>query len=286
MRANGSTSKSRSAVTRGRRRSRRPYAFSPLTAQLHQRHRADGRRRFRPDPETLPRGCRPGKFGIGQAVRRVEDQRFTTGSGQFVADLALPRQCYGVAVLSPHAHAIIKRVDASAAKAAPGVLCVLTGADAETDKIGGIPPFFMPDSWGGAPGFPTTRPVLLADRVRCIGDRVAFVVAQETEAQGARRRARGGRLRAAAGARRSRAGGAARGAENLGAMPGRQCRGHDRVRRQGRGRCSLRQRQACRLGAIGQQPGDRQSDRASLCARRLRSRRRQIHALYNFTGSA
>ena len=122
------------------------------------------------------------KFGIGQAVRRVEDQRFTTGSGQFVADLALPRQCYGVAVLSPHAHAIIKRVDASAAKAAPGVLCVLTGADAETDKIGGIPPFFMPDSWGGPPGFPTTRPVLLADRVRCIGDRVAFVVA-ETEAQ-------------------------------------------------------------------------------------------------------
>ena len=122
------------------------------------------------------------KFGIGQAVRRVEDRRFTTGSGQFVADLALPHQCCGVAVLSPHAHAIIKRVDVSTAKAAPGVLCVLTGADAETDKIGGIPPFFMPDAWGGPPGFPTTRPVLLADRVRCIGDRVAFVVA-ETEAQ-------------------------------------------------------------------------------------------------------
>jgi aerobic carbon-monoxide dehydrogenase large subunit len=122
------------------------------------------------------------KFGIGQAVRRVEDQRFTTGSGQFVADLALPLQCYGVAVLAPHAHAIIKRVEVTAAKAAPGVLCVLTGADAETDSVGGIPPFFMPDAWGGPPGFPTTRPVLLADRVRCIGDRVAYVVA-ETEAQ-------------------------------------------------------------------------------------------------------
>ena len=122
------------------------------------------------------------KFGIGQAVRRVEDQRFTTGAGQFVADMALPRQCYGVAVLSPHAHAIIKRVDVSKAKAAPGVLCVLTGADAATDKVGGIPPFFMPSAWGGPPGFPTTRPVLLADRVRCIGDRVAFVAA-ETEAQ-------------------------------------------------------------------------------------------------------
>ena len=122
------------------------------------------------------------KFGIGQAVRRVEDQRFTTGAGQFVADFALPRQCYGVAVLSPHAHAVIKRVDATRAKAAPGVLCVLTGADAATDKVGGIPPFFMPESWGGPVGFPTTRPVMLADRVRCIGDRVAFIAA-ETEAQ-------------------------------------------------------------------------------------------------------
>jgi len=122
------------------------------------------------------------KFGIGQAVRRVEDQRFTTGAGAFVCDLALPRQCYGVAVLSPHGHAIIKSVDVTAAKAAPGVLCVLTGADAVTDKISGIPPFFMPDSWGGPKGFPTTRPVLLADRVRCVGDHVAFIVA-DTEAE-------------------------------------------------------------------------------------------------------
>jgi aerobic carbon-monoxide dehydrogenase large subunit len=122
------------------------------------------------------------KFGIGQAVRRVEDQRFTTGAGHYVADFELPRQCYGVAVLSPHAHARIKRIDVTAAKAAPGVLCVLTGADAASDKIGGIPPFFMPESWGGPVGFPTTRPVLLADRVRCLGDRVAFVAA-ETEAQ-------------------------------------------------------------------------------------------------------
>jgi carbon-monoxide dehydrogenase large subunit len=122
------------------------------------------------------------KFGIGQAVRRVEDQRFTTGSGQYVGDVELARQCYGVAVLSPHAHAAIKSIDVRTAKAAPGVVCVLTGADAATDNIGGIPPFFMPKAWGGPKGFPTTRPVLLADRVRCAGDHVAFVVA-ETEAQ-------------------------------------------------------------------------------------------------------
>ncbi len=122
------------------------------------------------------------KFGIGQPVRRVEDQRFTTGTGRYVGDLVLPRQCYGVAVLSPHAHAVIGRIDVAAAKAAPGVVCVLTGADAVTDNVSGIPPFFMPDAWGGPKGFPTTRPVLLADRVRCVGDHVAFVVA-ETEAQ-------------------------------------------------------------------------------------------------------
>jgi aerobic carbon-monoxide dehydrogenase large subunit len=122
------------------------------------------------------------KFGIGQAVRRVEDQRFTTGTGRYVGDIELPRQCYGVTVLSSHAHATIKRVDVTAARVASGVVCVLTGADAGTDKIAGIPPFFMPESWGGPKGFATTRPVLIADRVRCVGDHVAFVVA-ETEAQ-------------------------------------------------------------------------------------------------------
>jgi len=123
-----------------------------------------------------------GAFGIGQAVRRVEDQRFLTGSGAYVGDMQLPRECHGVAVLSPHAHAAIRHVDVSAARASPGVLLVLTGADAIADGIGGIPPHFMPEHWGGPKGFGTVRPVLLADRVRCVGDRVAFVVA-ETEAQ-------------------------------------------------------------------------------------------------------
>ena len=81
------------------------------------------------------------KFGIGQAVRRVEDHRFATGGGTYVGDLALPGQCYGVAVLSSHAHAEIKNIDVTAAKSSPGVLCVLTGADAVADRIGAIPPF-------------------------------------------------------------------------------------------------------------------------------------------------
>jgi len=44
------------------------------------------------------------KFGIGQAVRRVEDQRFLQGRGRYVDDISLPGQCHGVTVLSPHAH--------------------------------------------------------------------------------------------------------------------------------------------------------------------------------------
>jgi carbon-monoxide dehydrogenase large subunit len=122
------------------------------------------------------------RFGIGQAVRRVEDQRFLTGRGRYVDDIALPRQCYGVVVMSPHAHATIRHVDASAAKAMPGVLAVLTGADAIADKLGGFPPLFTPEDMGGPKGYKTLRPVLIADRVRCVGDRVAFVVA-ETLAQ-------------------------------------------------------------------------------------------------------
>ena len=76
------------------------------------------------------------KFGIGQPVPRLEDPRFITGRGRYVDDIDMPLQCYGVLVMSPHAHARIKTIDTAAAKAAPGVLAVLTGADAEADRIG------------------------------------------------------------------------------------------------------------------------------------------------------
>lgn len=118
------------------------------------------------------------KFGIGQPVRRVEDQRFTTGRGRYVEDINLPRQAYGAVVLSPHAHARIGRVDVSRALAAPGVLCALTGADAVKDRLGGFSPAFMPEDIGGPKGYRTLRPVLVSDRARCAGDRVAFVVAE------------------------------------------------------------------------------------------------------------
>jgi len=122
------------------------------------------------------------KFGIGQPVQRVEDRRFLTGRGRFVEDIHLPRQAHGAVVLSPHAHARIRRVDVSKAAAAPGVLCVLTGADVVADKLGGLMPHFMPEDVGGPKGYRTSRPILVADKARHVGDRVAFVVA-ETPAQ-------------------------------------------------------------------------------------------------------
>ena len=75
------------------------------------------------------------KFGIGQPVSRLEDPRFITGRGRFVDDIDMPLQCHGVLVMSPHAHARIKSIDTAKAKAAAGVLAVLTGADVEADKI-------------------------------------------------------------------------------------------------------------------------------------------------------
>src|SRR6266699_3371809 len=118
------------------------------------------------------------KFGIGQAVRRVEDQRFLLGQGRYVDDISLPGQCYGVTVLSPHAHARIKRLDVAKAKAAPGVLCVLTGADALAEKLGSFTAHLMPEDFGAPKGHRTFQPVLVTDKVRFVGDRIAFVVAE------------------------------------------------------------------------------------------------------------
>src|SRR6266481_256069 len=118
------------------------------------------------------------KFGIGQAVRRVEDQRFLLGQGRYVDDISLPGQCYGVTVLSPHAHARIKRIDVAKARAAPGVLCVLTGADAVAEKLGSFTAHLMPEDFGAPKGHRTFQPVLNGEKVRFVGDRVAFVVAE------------------------------------------------------------------------------------------------------------
>jgi carbon-monoxide dehydrogenase large subunit len=83
--------------------------------------------------------------------------------------------------MSPHAHARIKSINTAKAKAAPGVLAVLTGADMEADKLGAFSPV-MPEDMGGPKGYRTLRAILSVGKVRAVGERVAFVVA-ETLAQ-------------------------------------------------------------------------------------------------------
>lgn len=123
-----------------------------------------------------------GRFGAGQAVRRLEDQRFLTGTGRYTDDIDLPGQARGQVLRSPYAHARIRATDTTAAKAAPGVLAVLTAADLNAAGIGDIPVSFSPQNRDGSPTLPPRRPVLADGRVLHVGEAVAFVVA-ETETQ-------------------------------------------------------------------------------------------------------
>jgi len=121
------------------------------------------------------------RYGIGQPVRRVEDQRFLTGRSRYVGDIELPHMLHGAVVMSPHAHARIRGINIQPAIESPGVELVLTGEDAKADGLGGIPPLFMPEDMGGPKGYRTFRPLLEPAKVRYVGDRVAFVVARTPE---------------------------------------------------------------------------------------------------------
>jgi len=77
-------------------------------------------------------------YGIGQPVRRKEDFRLLTGRGCFGDDVTLPGLGHAVIVRSRHAHARLAAIATAAARAAPGVLAVLTGADYVADGLGPI----------------------------------------------------------------------------------------------------------------------------------------------------
>ncbi|HZY52307.1 MAG TPA: xanthine dehydrogenase family protein molybdopterin-binding subunit, partial [Reyranella sp.] len=118
------------------------------------------------------------KFGIGDSVRRLEDPRLLTGGGRYTDDTKLSQPAARMYVLrSPHAHADIKKVDTTAAKKAPGVLAVFTGADVEKEGFGDVPCLVPLDNKDGTPRADTSRPMLAKDRVRHVGDPVALVVA-------------------------------------------------------------------------------------------------------------
>lgn len=122
------------------------------------------------------------KFGSSQPIRRVEDLRFVTGTGRYTDDLNLPKQAYGYVLRSPYAHAVIKSIDFSAARSLPGILAIYTHADLKADNVGDLPCLIPLKNRDGSPRANPLRPALTGDKVRHVGDPVAFVVA-ETYAQ-------------------------------------------------------------------------------------------------------
>src|SRR6478736_3561590 len=122
------------------------------------------------------------KFGVGQPVRRKEDDTLVRGKGKYTDDFNLPGQAYAWIVRSTHAHGIIRGIDTSAAKAMPGVLGVWTGVDLAAANYGPYTCGLPLKSRDGTPLLQTNRTALMTDKVRYVGDPVAFVVA-ETLAQ-------------------------------------------------------------------------------------------------------
>ena len=116
------------------------------------------------------------KFGVGQSVSRIEDPKFLQGQGMFVDDIKLAGTAHAFVLRSPHAHARIRSIDTTGAKNMPGVLLVLTGADAELDNIGGYAAVIGHAAIRDA--HLPTHPVLAKGKVRHVGDRVALVVAE------------------------------------------------------------------------------------------------------------
>ncbi len=130
------------------------------------------------------------KTGIGASVRRREDLRLLTGGGRYSDDLNLPGQAYAIMLRSPHAHALIRAIDAGVAGAAPGVLAVLTGADMLADGLHPIPhavwsnhpaEIFLPNS-DGSKAYNPPHFCMATDAVRQVGEIVAVIVATSVAA--------------------------------------------------------------------------------------------------------
>ena len=105
---------------------------------------------------------------IGRSMKRVEDPRLLTGHGTYADDIHVPGTAYAAVLRSPHAHARIKSIDTSRARALPGVILVMTGAEA-AEQAGPLPCFANP---------PVKQMCIAVDRVRHVGEPVAAVVAE------------------------------------------------------------------------------------------------------------
>ena len=113
-----------------------------------------------------------------QFAGRREDDRFLTGTGCFLDDLVIEGLAFGVVLRSPHAHAEIANIDTAAAAALPGVLAVITNAEWQAEGLGDMPTRTAAKNSDGSPVPVPPQPILARDRVRYVGQAVAFVVAE------------------------------------------------------------------------------------------------------------
>lgn len=118
------------------------------------------------------------KFGVGQPVPRQEDPTLLRGQGRYTDDLNLANQAYCVMVRSQVAHGVIKGIDTAEASSMPGVLGVWTGADLNAAGYGPLKTLMMVPNRDGSPMKTPVRHSLATDKVRYVGDPVAFVVAE------------------------------------------------------------------------------------------------------------
>lgn len=126
---------------------------------------------------TLENAIALQKYGVGQPVRRKEDDTLVRGKGRYTDDFNLPNQAHAVVVRSTHAHGIIRGIGTDAARAMPGVLGVWTGTDLNAAGYGAFTCGLPLKSRDGSPLLQTNRQPLATDKVRFVGDPVAFVVA-------------------------------------------------------------------------------------------------------------
>lgn len=119
-----------------------------------------------------------GRFGSGQSVLRVEDERLLSGRGSFADDAALPGQAYVHFLRSPHPHARLLGIGTAAAAAMPGVIAVLTGEDLVRAGVRPIPSSADFKRADGSPSASPPRHALAVGTVRFVGEAVAAIVAR------------------------------------------------------------------------------------------------------------
>ncbi|MBY0430524.1 MAG: molybdopterin-dependent oxidoreductase, partial [Rhodospirillales bacterium] len=119
-----------------------------------------------------------GRFGAGQPARRSEDFRFLTGTGRYTDDIRLAGQTCGYVVRSPHAHARILAIESEAARAAPGIIALFTAADLAAEGVNTLPVVARVRNRDGSRMVVPPRQVLASERVRHVGEAVAFIVAE------------------------------------------------------------------------------------------------------------